>query len=119
MTLVVDGMNVIGSVPDGWWRDRTGAMRRLLGRLQALEEGDVWLVLDGRERDLGDPGDVHVCWAPVADELIARLAADHPGCRVVTSDAELADRVRAAGGRVEAAGAFRRRLDGPAPGALT
>ena len=27
---LVDGMNVIGSKPDGWWRDRTGAMRRLL-----------------------------------------------------------------------------------------
>ena len=34
MALIVDGMNVIGSVPDGWWRDRTGAMRRLLRQLE-------------------------------------------------------------------------------------
>ncbi|MFF2659752.1 NTP pyrophosphohydrolase [Kitasatospora sp. NPDC058032] len=27
--LVVDGANVVGSVPDGWWRDRRGAAERL------------------------------------------------------------------------------------------
>ena len=27
-TLVVDGANVVGSVPDGWWKDRAGAARR-------------------------------------------------------------------------------------------
>ncbi len=36
--LVVDGMNVIGSRPDGWWRDRAAAARRLVGRLEALAE---------------------------------------------------------------------------------
>ena len=52
--LVVDGMNVIGSRPDGWWRDRDRAARRLLARLQAwaAETGDkVTLVLDGRPLD--------------------------------------------------------------------
>src|SRR4051794_7041159 len=31
---LVDGMNVIGSRPDGWWRDRGGAMRRLVADLE-------------------------------------------------------------------------------------
>jgi len=49
--VVVDGMNVIGSRPDGWWRDRDGAARRLLTKLQrfaAATGGEVTLVLDGR-----------------------------------------------------------------------
>jgi 8-oxo-dGTP pyrophosphatase MutT (NUDIX family) len=35
-TLLVDAANVVGSRPDGWWRDRVGAHRTLLGRLRAL-----------------------------------------------------------------------------------
>ena len=31
---IVDGNNVMGSRPDGWWRDRRGAQRRLVGRLE-------------------------------------------------------------------------------------
>ena len=34
--LVVDIANVVGSVPDGWWRDRVGAAQRLLTSLAAL-----------------------------------------------------------------------------------
>jgi hypothetical protein len=116
---LVDGMNVIGARPDGWWRDRTAAMRRLVAELAALGE-DVRVVLDGAERDLGDPGDVEVVWAPgpgpdAADRVIAAIVegdADPARWRVVTSDARLADRVHAAGAEVEGAGAFRARLDG-------
>jgi hypothetical protein len=105
MALIVDGMNVIGSVPDGWWRDRTAAMRRLVGQLEA---GAV-LVLDGQERDLGDTGGVDVRWAPVADDLIARIAG--PGDRVVTSDRGLIGRLPE-GCQVISARAFRSGLDG-------
>ena len=47
--LVVDGANVVGSVPDGWWKDRAGAARRLH---EALAVGDtsydvIVLVLEG------------------------------------------------------------------------
>ena len=47
--LVVDGANVVGSRPDGWWKDRAGAARRLH---EALLTGDtsydvVVLVLEG------------------------------------------------------------------------
>jgi uncharacterized protein YaiI (UPF0178 family) len=110
MALIVDGMNVIGAVPDGWWRDRTGAMRRLLGKLAERGTDDIVLVLDGRERDLGDPGPVKVRWAAHADDLIAELAG--PGDTVVTSDRELIERVRAKDAEVFPARAFRRELDG-------
>ena len=39
--VVVDGANVVGSRPDGWWRDRPGAARRLAGRLVALLTTDT------------------------------------------------------------------------------
>jgi hypothetical protein len=119
MPWLVDGMNVIGSRPDGWWRDRSAAMRRLLGQLQALGE-EAWLVLDGAPRDLGPEAPVTVVWAPepgpdAADEVIAGLVeedADPSRWHVVTSDAALAGRVRAAGAPVTGARAFRARLDG-------
>lgn len=100
-------MNVIGSRPDGWWRDRKGAQRRFAAELQVLDE-PVAVVFDGRPHDI-EAGRVEVHFAPVADDEITRLAGQ--GDRVVTSDAELADRVSAKGAEVEGAGAFRRRLD--------
>ena len=56
--LIVDGANVVGSRPDGWWRDRSGAARRLRERLMAaaLPHDEVVLVLE--DRDAGQP-----CWA--------------------------------------------------------
>jgi len=114
---LVDGMNVIGSRPDGWWRDRRAAMKRLVGELERLEE-PVTVVLDGKPFDLAGEH-VVVLFAsrrgPNAadDDIAARVEADaDPGSiTVVTSDAELERRVRDAGASVEGAGAFRRRLD--------
>ena len=117
---VVDGMNVIGSRPDGWWRDRPAAMRRLHARLEALatSEGDtVTLFLDGRPRALA-PGHVEVHFAPggrdaADDALVAWLQgrADAGELVAVTSDGALAARVRAAGARVHGARLFLDRLD--------
>ena len=48
----VDGNNVMGSRPDGWWRDRAGAARRLVAEIVplALSHGDAWtIVFDGHE----------------------------------------------------------------------
>jgi hypothetical protein len=109
MRWIVDGMNVIGSRPDGWWKDRAAAMRALVERLGSLGE-PVTVVFDGRPRDVGEAPGVEVRFAAVADDDIAALAAADPdpaGLCVVTSDAELAARVRAHGARVEGAGTFR------------
>jgi predicted RNA-binding protein with PIN domain len=115
---IVDGMNVIGSRPNGWWRDRPGAMRDLVERLRGLGE-PVTVIFDGRPFELEDAGEVEVRFASrrgrnAADDDIAALVAEaqHPaGLRVVTSDAELAARVRRGGADVVGAGEFRARLD--------
>jgi predicted RNA-binding protein with PIN domain len=114
---LVDGMNVIGSRPDGWWRDRAGAKRGLVEALRTLAEAEgaqLTVVFDGRPVRLPDPRPIEVEFAPSADDAIVRRAAadSDPGTlTVVTSDAELAERVRACGPGVVGAGAFRRRLD--------
>ena len=118
---LVDGMNVVGSQADGWWRDREGAKRALAHRLAdfARVTGDpVAVVFDGRPFDV-DATPVEVGFAPArgpnaADDEIARRVADDGdpgGLTVVTSDRALAERVRAGGAGVVAAGGFRRRLD--------
>jgi predicted RNA-binding protein with PIN domain len=118
--VVVDGMNVIGSRPDGWWRDRPAAMRGLVEALRALAEAsgdEVTVVLDARPFDVGDAGRVAVRFAPggrnAADDEIVRMleSGEAPGAVVVTSDRELADRVRALGATVRPAGELRARLD--------
>lgn len=132
MTLVVDGMNVIGSRPDGWWRDRTGAALRLADRLVPLAGGaePVVLVLDGRPSERlgeGERDGVTVLFArrggrDAADDRIVELVQElldesrdepqEPGDVVVaTSDRALAERVGQAGGRVITAGELLRRLD--------
>ncbi len=63
---LVDGMNVVGNRPDGWWRDRTGAMRRLTAQLELLAAASgerVVVVFDGSARDLGATA-VEVAFAP-------------------------------------------------------
>ena len=119
---IVDGMNVIGSRPTGWWRDRPGAMRGLvseLGEFAARGGDDVTVVFDGKPFELEGDG-VHVMFATrrgrnAADDDIAALVEADPApgeLSVVTSDADLARRVRDAGAAVVGAGEFRRRLDG-------
>jgi uncharacterized protein YaiI (UPF0178 family) len=116
-------MNVVGSRPDGWWRDRRGAMRRLIEALERFAEetdDDVAVVFDGRPFELEERGRVEVGFAPggrnAADDAIAERVEDDPepgSLTIVTSDSELVDRVRAAGAAVVPAGGFRRRLDSP------
>jgi predicted RNA-binding protein with PIN domain len=119
MRSVIDGNNVIGSRPDGWWRDRAGATRRLVEQLAAWAPAgsEVTVVFDGpRPSEFDAPAAVEVIFAgrAVADDVIAALVADAPpGERfdVVTSDAGLAARVRADGANVVGARSFRDRLE--------
>src|SRR3954449_9824842 len=50
--LFIDAMNVIGSRPDGWWRDRDGAIRRLIDDVRAWADEEVTVVLDHGPDDL-------------------------------------------------------------------
>lgn len=78
--IVIDAANVVGSVPDGWWRDRAGAAGRLLDAVAALAARGVPADL------LGLPADT---WFPrfhIVVEGAARAAADHPGVRVVRAE---------------------------------
>ena len=117
---LIDGMNVIGARPDGWWRDRPAAMRALATLLSAfaVEHGDaVAVVFDAGP--LFDHTGIEVSFAPrpgrdAADDEIARRVGADPdidSLRVVTSDRALAARVRAHGAVVVGAADFRRRLD--------
>jgi hypothetical protein len=110
-------MNVIGSRPDGWWRDRQGAMRRLVGELAGFARGrQVTVVFDGRPFDLEAPDGVEVLFASrrgrdAADDDIAELVRGDPapaGLKIATSDAELSRRVGELGADVVGAAAFRR-----------
>ena len=118
----MDGMNVVGSRPTGWWGDRPGAMRELVESLEGLaaRSGDaITVVFDGSPLELEAEGGVEVLFASrrgrdAADDDIATLVErddDPAGLSVVSSDADLARRVREAGATVMGAGEFRRRLD--------
>lgn len=115
--VVVDGANVVGSVPDGWWRDRKGAAARLRDALvpyaaaglpagsgapQWATAGPVELVLvtEGAARGVPSVPGVRVAEAAGSgDDLIAALAAEAAGrrCLVVTADRGLRARVESAG----------------------
>jgi predicted RNA-binding protein with PIN domain len=114
-------MNLIGSRPDGWWRDRRAAMERLIEELEAFaaRTGDeVAVVFDGRPFPLDGTGRLEVGFAPggrnAADHAIAdwvRADPEPAAITVVTSDRELKRAARDGGADVVGSGAFRRRLD--------
>lgn len=106
-TLVVDAANVVGSRPDGWWKDRPGAARRLHERLMLADTGydDVVLVLEGGAKGgvrAGRDGHVRTVHAKGhGDEAIleqARAAVERGGrVAVVTADRMLQARVQGVG----------------------
>jgi predicted RNA-binding protein with PIN domain len=122
MRWIVDAMNVIGTRPDGWWKNRGSAMAGLVDRL------DHWASAEGHhvtvvfEHPMSPPilsSVIEIRHAPEAaansaDDEIVRLvrAADRPGeITVVTSDIALADRVREAGASAYPAANFRNLID--------
>lgn len=132
--IVVDAANVVGSVPDGWWKDRAGAASRLRTRLEelavpadALElAGDVWfpevsMVVEGQARGIDTDSStvastVAVVRAEAAgdDAIVAeveRRVAETQTVVAVTSDRELRERVERAGAaQIRSAGWLRELL---------
>lgn len=109
--LVVDGANVVGSRPDGWWRDRAGAAARLHAALVDatldLDHDEIVLVLEGaarRGQEEGVTGRV-LCVHAVGsgdDAIVAEVRArrELDAVDVVTADRGLRERVAAAGASV-------------------
>ena len=122
LTIIVDAANVMGSRPDGWWRDRAGAARRLCDQIEGLAMGGVvdvpdsaqvpaierWfprfvVVLEGAAAagagENSADGQVRIVLASSSgDDEIVRQAAETAGpCLVVTADRELRARCEAVG----------------------
>jgi predicted RNA-binding protein with PIN domain len=107
--LIVDGANVVGSRPDGWWRDRAGAARRLQEQLltAVLSYDEVVLVLEGaakRGNPAGQDGRVRTVHAlgsgddAIVEAVVEQVDVDDErSVTVVTADRALRDRVEAAG----------------------
>jgi hypothetical protein len=107
--VIIDAANVIGSVPDGWWRDRRGAVERLRDRLArdgvpgADGPVEIVLVVEGAARGVGSVPGVRVVEAPGSgDDRIVELVAETADRSrlVVTADRELRRRVRELGAEV-------------------
>lgn len=122
MHWIVDGMNVIGTRPDAWWRDRHGAMVRLVGLLEqwaAASGEDVTVVFEQPPRPPIRSTVIEVAHAPRAransadDEIVRRLkAASNPAATwVVTSDLWLSDQAHALGAAVQSSAFFRSQLE--------
>ncbi|WP_079664707.1 NTP pyrophosphohydrolase [Streptomyces sp. 3214.6] len=109
LLVIVDAANVVGSVPDGWWRDRRGAAERLRDRLAAVglpgHSGpeEIVLVVEGAARGVEPVPGVRVEAASGSgDDRIVELVAEAGGRSrlVVTADRELRRRVTELGADV-------------------
>ncbi|MGH3487387.1 MAG: NTP pyrophosphohydrolase [Actinopolymorphaceae bacterium] len=114
--VIVDAANVVGSVPDGWWRDRVGATIRLRDTLEPLAASgldtiaepplEVVLVVEGAARKVpATPGVRVIPAVGSGDDTIVELVAADQGrgerrCVVVTADRGLRARVQAFGAEV-------------------
>ncbi|MFB7917413.1 NTP pyrophosphohydrolase [Streptomyces sp. NPDC056061] len=109
--VIVDAANVVGSVPDGWWRDRRGAAERLRDALVPFAAAglperpgpvELVLVVEGAARGVAPVPGVRVDPAPGSgdDRIVGLVAAAEDRDRVVvTADRELRRRVEAYGAR--------------------
>jgi hypothetical protein len=105
--LIVDAANVVGSVPDGWWRDRRGAAQRLRDALVPVAAAglpdlpgpvDLLLVVEGAARGVGSRPPVEVVSAAGSgdDEIVSQVDSATAAGRVVwvvTADRGLRERV--------------------------
>ncbi len=122
MRWLVDGMNVIGTRPDRWWKDRDAAMLKLVDQLErwaAADGEDVTVVFERPPSPPIRSTVIEVAHAPkpkanaADDEIVRRLRADPDAraVRVVTSDRGLSERAYTLGATVEGADSFRSRIE--------
>ena len=122
--VVIDAANVIGSVPDGWWKDRKGTTERFRDRVDAqaaegIRPGFIgvpptvvpgierafpqWVMItEGPARGIGSGARVNVVDATHSGDdaivdTVVRLVAKGNATTVVTNDAELRIRVTTKG----------------------
>lgn len=111
--VIIDAANVVGSVPDGWWRDRFGATERLRDNLAALPSTgvaglkppvDVVMVVEGKARDVPASDTIRVIPAEGSgdDAIVDLVRTEGPEreCVVVTADRGLRSRVTELGASV-------------------
>ncbi len=120
--LLIDAANVIGSRPDGWWKDRAGAARAFVDRVRSAAAagrivGPVVVVLEGAARAGVEPdesGDVTVLHAPSSgdDTLIAVAEEAASQVTLVTADRALGQRAMSVGAEVAGPGWLIDLLDG-------
>jgi uncharacterized protein YaiI (UPF0178 family) len=119
---IVDAMNVIGTRPDGWWRNRYRAMVGLVKQLErwASAEGrNVTVVFEQPTSPPIESSVIRIAQAPKAgrnsadDEIVRLVRTAHrpEEINVVTSDIRLADRVRDAGASAYPAATFRNLIE--------
>ena len=129
----VDGNNLMGARPDGWWRDRRLAQRRIVAQLEevARQAGGQWTVVfdgappRGRAARVAVDGALRVEFAlrrgpNAADDRIVSLIRALPegaGAVVYTSDRRLRERAQGLGSRVEGVSSLLRRIEQPPPSA--
>jgi hypothetical protein len=112
MRIIVDGANVVGSVPDGWWRDRAGAATRLRDALAvagpgalagAPDDAELVLVVEGAARGVPAVPGVRVISADRSgdDAIVDLVSQEGTGDDVVvTADRGLRARLEPLGARV-------------------
>ncbi len=112
VVLVVDVANVMGSRPDGWWRDRAGAASRLMASLVPLlrtsaagpdsgppvELARIVAVVEGQARRATAPPELEVVLAPRDGDTsivsaVEKVAAEGEIPLVVTADRGLRERL--------------------------
>jgi acetyl-CoA carboxylase carboxyltransferase component len=119
--LLIDVANVVGSRPNGWWRDRAGATRTFVDQVRAAVASGrlpipVVVVLEGKARGGAQAGvvsDVTVLHAEGSgdDALIDVISDASNEVTLVTADRGLRQRAETLGARVVGPGWFFKLLE--------
>lgn len=108
--ILIDAANVIGSRPNGWWRDRPGAARAFVQQVRTSARAGrmaqpVVVVLEGKARDGVEPevadGVAVLHASGSGDDALLAVIADATGqVTLVSADRSLCQRAEALGADV-------------------